>query len=1551
MFCGAKELYSLRRKSNARTLLRFIVYPISFSEMKETLTKKQSSAKETIKENSFPVVAIGASAGGLEAMMELLKYLPANTGMAFIYVQHLSPDHKSMLTEILSKKTKMIVQEIDDMDKIKPDNVFVIPYNKGIEVTDGHIKLIPRSETGAAITIDILFFTLAEAQKERVIGIILSGSASDGTLGMKMIKQEGGLTFAQDDTAKFKSMPHSAIAAGVVDFILSPKEMALELGRLSKHPLIKTVGVKNGEEDLIDNSNPDLKIILNHLLKATGVDFSGYKMNTIKRRIIRRMLLHKIKTLREYAKLLSQKKEEIDILYQDLLINVTSFFRDTDTHNYLKETLLPKLLKRKKTGEHLRIWVPACATGEEVYSIAMMLLEIQESKTTNIPVQIFATDLSEQAINKARIGVYSKHDLETVSPKRIQRFFAKTDGGFRVNKAVRDMCVFAPHNILRDPPFSRLDFISCCNLFIYFDNAAQKKAVNTFHYALNDDGFLMLGKSENISHSVNLFTILNKKYKIFSRKLNSGNRTLPALLPRYAQQNVTEKNISVSNKSITKQPISLNHNGLDNAIDAVLVSEFMPASVVINYQMEIVQFRGTTDIFLSHPKGKATFNILKMARPEIAFELRNAISKVIKSKHRYRKSGIELNDAKTGTPVRMISLEIVPLKIESEEPLLLILFTELEQADFFSAQVLGRKNTPTALGAAKDRRIKKLEQELAAAHADALIIAQEHEAFTEEMQSANEEVVSSNEELQTVNEELETSKEEIESANEELTTTNQELQTRNDLLNESYEYSQAITATIHEAMIVLDKNLRIKSANKSFYKIFKVKEEETEGSFLFDLGNKQWNIPSLREFLQEVFPKSTHFHGFEVSHNFPQIGEKIMLLNASRIIQKRHGEELILLSINDITEVRKKALELLAAENKYLSRFQHLLLQTPVAIAIYRGSNYIAELANDLALEILNKDKNLIGKPLFQSMPELESQLKPAFDKVMQSGIPFRANEFEATLLRNGKNKTTYFNIIFEPIREDDNTISGVILVAIEVTEQIEARKKIKESEERFQAAVDAVEGIVWTNNAKGEMEGYQLGWSSLTGQRYEAYQGFGWADAIHPDDVQPTLDAWNKAVRDRKNFVFEHRVKYKNGNWGHFSVNAIPLLNADESIREWVGVHTDISEQKLFQKQLIEAKESAESTTRYKQQFLSNMSHEIRTPLNSILGFANVLLKTELGLEQKEFLQAIQLSGNSLNALINDILDLAKVDAGKMTFEKQSFEIRKSTSAILHLFNLKIKEKNLELVTEFDNEIPSILLGDSIRLNQVILNLMSNSVKFTHKGKIKLTLKLINQDENNVTIEFTVTDSGIGIAANKINSIFDLFEQAEIGTANSYGGTGLGLAIVKQLIEAQGGSISLKSKIGEGSTFSFVLPFEKTNLKPAEEIEILAPELSINKLRVLVAEDVALNQLLIKIILIDFGFEFDIVDNGKMAIEKLTVNTYDIILMDLQMPEMNGFESTDYIRKIMNSSIPIIALTADVTTADIAKCKNFGMDDYVSKPIDEKLLFIKIVELVKKNR
>jgi len=389
-------------------------------------------------------------------------------------------------------------------------------------------------------------------------------------------------------------------------------------------------------------------------------------------------------------------------------------------------------------------------------------------------------------------------------------------------------------------------------------------------------------------------------------------------------------------------------------------------------------------------------------------------------------------------------------------------------------------------------------------------------------------------------------------------------------------------------------------------------------------------------------------------------------------------------------------------------------------------------------------------------------------------------------------------------------------------------------------------------------------------------------------------------------------------------------------------------SQLEITNKELEEAKGKAESAVKAKQQFLSNMSHEIRTPMNAIIGFTKVVLKTDLSAKQKEYLTAIKMSGDALIVLINDILDLAKVDAGKMTFEQILFKMELSLSTMIHLFETKIQEKNIELVKEFDKNIPEVLVGDPVRLHQIILNLVSNAIKFTTKGKITVSVRLSSEDETEANIEFTVADTGIGIAENKIETIFENFQQASSGTSRLFGGTGLGLTIVKQLVESQGGTISVKSKINEGTTFSFILSFLKTTGEPESETELVELDKKIKNIKVLVVEDIALNQLLMKTLLDDYGFECDIAANGKIAIEKLQAKFYDIILMDLQMPIMTGFEATDYIRNKMNSKIPIIALTADVTTVDLDKCKIVGMNDYIAKPIDERLLYSKIIGLFK---
>ncbi len=851
----------------------------------KTGQKKLATNNRKRRSKPFPIVAIGASAGGLEAITELLKSLPPDTGMSYVYIQHLDPSRESHLPTILGRVTKMKVLEAKHLVPIERNHLYILPPNKSMAIIDGVLTLNKRqAKPTINMPIDKFFVSLAEKQKEGAIGVVLSGNANDGTYGLKAIKTAGGLTFAQDDSAKFPGMPQSAIGEGVVDMILSPQEIGEELGRISKNGAVLREAIKS--QPVKETRKENLLGIIHLLKKSTGIDFAHYKVNTIRRRILRRMLLYKFKTFEEYTKYLKQHVNEITTLYQDLLIHVTSFFRDPDTIEYLKKTLLPGIVKSKTSTVPIRIWVPGCSTGEEAYSLAIILAEIIGDRVTP-PIQIFATDLSELAIAKARLGLYSKNELSNVSPKRLQQFFTKIDGSYRIVKSIRDQCVFASHNIFKDPPFSRLDLISCCNLLIYLDAALQRKIMATFHYALNSKGFLVLGKSETTGASGPLFSQLERKYKIYTKKEDAATKAKFDFNYKIPELELTE-NLKL------KQQVKGNRTetDLEKSVDKILLNKYVPASVVVNKDLEILHFRGSTGLYLEHSPGKASFNLLKMARTGLAFELRTCVHKVNKSGKPFKSSPIEFKNKAT---VHSASIEVSPLASDGEDKLFLVIFEE-HPTPF-------KANSKPSLS--PNKKVRELQQELLIAKENMRSILEEQETGVEELQSANEEIVSSNEELQSINEELETSKEEVESANEELMTINGALQTRNEQLSESYEYSQAVFDTIREAVIVLDKDFRVKSANKAFYSIFQVDEKQTESKLIYELGNRQWDIHKLRQLLEEIVPHNSHFYGFEMVHVFPTVGEKVMLLNARKITQSVPKQELILLAIEDITNHRK----------------------------------------------------------------------------------------------------------------------------------------------------------------------------------------------------------------------------------------------------------------------------------------------------------------------------------------------------------------------------------------------------------------------------------------------------------------------------------------------------------------------------------------------------------------------------------------------------------------------------------------------------------------------
>jgi len=560
---------------------------------------------------------------------------------------------------------------------------------------------------------------------------------------------------------------------------------------------------------------------------------------------------------------------------------------------------------------------------------------------------------------------------------------------------------------------------------------------------------------------------------------------------------------------------------------------------------------------------------------------------------------------------------------------------------------------------------------------------------------------------------------------------------------------------------------------------------------------------------------------------------------------------------------------------------------------------------------------------------------------------------------KNGKLTDVLFN--GSVYKDDYGNVLGVVIVARDVTEQ---NLLSKYSLSLIEASLDPLVTI----NTEGKITDMNEALTNVTGITREKLTGTDFFDYF--TEPQKAREVYQEVFAKGSVADSPLTLRHKNGELTDVLFNGSVYKDDRGNVLGVVIVARDVTEQKRIATELIEAKvfaelatgiaeeaksnaetaaHMAENAVKAKQQFLSNMSHEIRTPMNAIIGFTKVLLKTDLSLKQKEYLTAIKMSGDALIVLINDILDLAKVDAGKMVFEQTPFKLALSISAMLHLFETKIQEKNLELIKIYDDNIPDVLVGDPVRLHQIILNLVSNAVKFTNEGKITVSVRMISDVEEIVTLEFAVADTGIGIPVAKIDKIFENFQQASSGTTRLYGGTGLGLAIVKQLVEPQGGTVNVKSKIDEGSTFSFTLSFRKTKSEAESDVEVIELDSEVTDIKVLVVEDIPLNQLLMKTLLDDFGFERDIASNGRIAIEKLQSKSYDIILMDLQMPEMNGFEATEYIRKTLHSKIPIIALTADVTTVDLAKCKAVGMNDYIAKPVDERVLYNKIVGLVKK--
>lgn len=833
-------------------------------------------------DQGFPVVGVGASAGGLEAFTELLRHLPADTGMAFVFIQHLAPRHESMLAHLLSRETAMCVNEVADGAVLSPNQVYVIPPNAAMTISGLTLFLKPRETAGTAI--DGFLRSLAAGQKSRAIAVILSGTGSDGALGVQAIAEEGGVVFVQDTSAKFDGMPRSAIATGCVDFVLPPEAIGAELVRIAGEPRLIRHDITEPAAQSLE-SEKDFQSVLELLRASTGIDFSLYRQTTVRRRLVRRLALLRQRSLCDYVQHVKENPDEAHALAQDILIRVTRFFRDPEVFDVLSRRVFPALIRKRHLDHPVRIWVPGCSTGEEAYSIAICFLEVAEQMRSRVPLQLFATDINDAAVEKARRGVYIENIAADVSPERLARFFVRTGKDFQIARKVRDLCIFSRHDLLNDPPFSRMDLVSCRNVLIYLD-AAQERALARFHFTLNPGGFLLLGRSETATSAPELFAPLDKDARLYGRQesakqaaaIRADRKTVARPHPR--QELVSLKGESARRLDLRRQA------------DHILVDRYGPAWIIVNGSLETVMYSGETAAFRAAAFGTKTKRILELLKEDDAEALRNATRAAAKTGQSVRIDQVNFGDVGKGSSPAEIDLEVAPLGPERQH--YLIAFEERTEPDLEPGAPLTEQDRRKF-----QARISRLEKELASSRAHLESIAVEQEA-------AHEEVVASNEELQSLNEELESSAEELEAANEELTTLNQELRVRNTELENTREFADATIDTVRGALLVLGPDLRVLRANKSFYRMFRLSPPEVEQYFIYELSGGGWRLSRLRDLLEKILPESLVSEDFEMEHEQPSLGRRVLLLNARRF----EHEDRILLAIEDVTESRRVEQEL-----------------------------------------------------------------------------------------------------------------------------------------------------------------------------------------------------------------------------------------------------------------------------------------------------------------------------------------------------------------------------------------------------------------------------------------------------------------------------------------------------------------------------------------------------------------------------------------------------------------------------------------------------------------
>lgn len=1468
-------------------------------------------------DNNLHVVAIGASAGGLDAIQQLFDNVPEDTGMAFVVIQHLSPDFKSLMPELLAKHTKMKIFTAEDKLTIQPNCIYLNQRNKNLHIKGRELYLLDKGpKHNLNLPIDIFFHTLGEEYKEKSIGVILSGTGSDGSGGIKTIKEGGGVIFVQDPiTAQFDGMPNSSIATGFVDFILNPKEIARRFNSLLNTPLIVN------KESFIPQSNEILITkILQEVHKFSGIDFREYKKNTLVRRLEKRMNINSIDELYNYLTFLKNNETEKEALKQDFLIGVTRFFRDTEAFHTLKETVIPEICAHKKKSETIRVWVPGCSSGEEVYSIAMLLdNHIREFKL-NLNFKIFASDIDPRAITAASAGTFHINVINELDSLYLDKYFTKVGDKLQIVKRIREKIVFSSHDLIKSPPFIRMDLISCRNLLIYLDNKVQKKIMHNFHFALNKFGFLFLGNSESLGDVSKFFKTIDVKWKIFQNVTDAQH--IPIQSPPSGR--VPSILYSNTNQKIANPPeltFRFKENP-ENIFHKYLSKKYSPSSIFFDKNYNIIYIKGDAGKKLIHSEGLFENNLLKIVGIDLASIIRSAVSRVDEENNE-----IIIKDVRNETENGTFSFDLhlhKPKKIAELSEIYVLQFGEEKE----TTDAIVIENIP--IDKISKQRIEEIEDELKSTKAELQNVVEELETSNEELQSSNEELMASNEELQSTNEELQ-------SVNEELYTVNAELQEKNKQLTNLNNDVTNLLDNTDIGTLFLDRDLYIRKYTPAIQKHFNLKESDIGrliGSFASNFNEK--TRLSLINDSKEVLNSLT-----AIEKEIVDVNGQFYLSRISPFITIDKKIDGVIITFVEITKLKETEIQLANTELRYQNLFENLNEGFAHARIItdkkgkpvdweYLALNPFFEQQIDL------QEEDIIGKPFLKNYPETLNDTvdwTEIYGYTALTGVDQSLDYYS-----NTHNK--HFNVrVFSP-KKGEFAVTFADITEIKRNE--EALSKNEKELKRIQALtqvgswyLDLITGKAeWTEELYKTFGYDPKGKAPPLSEQQKLFSKKSWKDLN---------DAINKSQRTGLPYELELEIVKDNEVKKWLWARGETVKNAEGQVIGLRGASQDITEYKRIEQELMIQKRKAEFANIHKNYFLANMSHEIRTPINGIIGFSELLREEDITVKERDnYLNIIDENSKQLLNLIDDIIDIAKIEANELKISHNEFNLSKLIKEIeVNYKQLKFSKNkpNITIKSYVPEECEDlIILTDKYRLRQLITNLLSNSLKFSSKGEISFGFKIVNKE-----IAFFVKDEGIGIPKDKLEEIFDRFKQVNYNDNAKYGGTGLGLSICKGIIKYLGGSITVESTLNKGTTFNFTLPLKMLVKKKITEKESLIKNYDsyFNDKTILIAEDDAIVQLLYSKILQKTGVKAIYVTTGKLAVEEYKTNpNIDLVLMDIRMPQMNGFEASAEILKI-NPNAKIIIQSAYAMHDEKEKCFEIGCKDYLTKPINKNNLLM----------